>query len=152
MAYGYPPPPPQFPQQGLPHVFQPNPADTVRPLAIAYIVYAIFVGIAALFVPVYFAIAVAAVASASQDMPSGDAGPMMAFGGAMIVIIALIELVILVKLTLLVLAARNLFRTKNYGLCFAAAIVSCLNIPLGLGLGIWSFFVLSRPKVKAAFT
>ena len=85
-------------------------------------------------------------------MPSEDAAPMMAVGGAMTVIIGMIELILLVKLVLLVLAARNLFRMKGYGLCFAAAIVSCLNVPLGLALGIWSFFVLSRPDVKAAFS
>ena len=151
MAYGYPPQQ-QFPQQQLPHPFQPNPADTVKPLAIAYIVYSVFVGIAAIFVPVYFLIIVAAMAGASADMPSEDAAPMMAVGGAMTVIIGMVELVLLVKLTLLVLAARNLFRMKGYGLCFAAAIVSCLNMPLGLALGIWSFFVLSKPEVKAAFT
>ena len=62
MAYGYPPQQ-QFPQQGLPHPFQPNPADSVKPLAIAYIVYAAFVGIAALLVPVYFVVVIAAMAA-----------------------------------------------------------------------------------------
>ncbi len=151
MAYGYPPQQ-QFPQQGLPHPFQPNPADSVRPLAIAYIVYAVFVGLAVVILPVYLIIIVAAFAGAGADMPSEDAAPMMAFGGAMTVILGFAELLLLAKLVLLILAARNLFRMKGYGLCFAAAIVSCLNMPLGLALGIWSFFVLSRPDVKAAFS
>jgi hypothetical protein len=150
MSYGYPPP-----QQYAPHLppeFRPNPADTVKPLAIAYIVYSVFIGLAAIILPIYLITMVAVVASATSEMPDGDSGAAMAFGGFMTVIFAFAELLLLVKLTLLILAARNLFKMKGYGLCFAAAVVSCFNMPLGLALGIWSFVVLTKPEIKAAFT
>ena len=40
---------------------------------------------------------------------------------------------------------------KRYGVCIAAAVLCCLNMPLGLAVGIWTFVVITRPEVKGAF-
>lgn len=153
MSYGYPPPyPPPYPPGALPPQFHASPAETVRPLAIGYIVYAVFVGFAAIAVPIYFLVIAAAITSAGSEMSSDEAGTAMAVGGFMTVVLAFVEMFLLIKLALLVLAIRGLFKLKSYGLCFAAAVVSCFNMPLGLALGVWSFFVLTKPEVKAAFT
>ncbi len=149
MSYGYPP---AYPPGALPPQWHTNPAETVKPLAYAYIVYACLVGLAALMLPLYLIFVVAVVADASSSMSGDDASAAMAVGGFMTVIFAFAELLLIVKLTLLILAARNLFRMRSYGLCFAAAVVSCFNIPFGLALGIWSFVLLTKPEVKGAFT
>lgn len=133
--------------------FGPNAADTLKPLAICYIVYACLVGLAALLVPVYMLVFGAVFAAAAEDpsTPSGDAGGMMAAGAFMVAILGFAELLLITKLVLLILAAQGLFRLKRYGVIMAAAILSCLNMPLGLGLAIWTFVMISKPEIKAAF-
>jgi hypothetical protein len=61
----------------------------------------------------------------------------MAFGAALAVV--------------LFLAAGFLKKRKRYNFCFIAGIVSCLFMPVGTILGIFTIIVLSRPNVKQLF-
>jgi hypothetical protein len=49
------------------------------------------------------------------------------------------------------LAARSLSRRTAYTFCFAIAVLSCLLIPYGTVLGVFTIIVLLRPSVKALF-
>lgn len=68
----------------------------------------------------------------------------MVFGGAMIV-------ASYAYLTCLVLAARYLGKRKNIGFCMAVAAVSCIFVPFGTVLGVFTLTVLSRDSVKTMF-
>ena len=46
---------------------------------------------------------------------------------------------------------RNLQLRKHYALCLVVAGVSCISVPLGTALGVFTFIVLSRPSVKQLF-
>ena len=46
---------------------------------------------------------------------------------------------------------RCLAQRKRYTLCFVMACVSCLSVPLGTALGVFTIIVLQRPEVKAMF-
>ncbi|MEM6331770.1 MAG: hypothetical protein AAF823_00305 [Planctomycetota bacterium] len=49
------------------------------------------------------------------------------------------------------LAGSALRSRRRYTLCFAAAVVQCMFIPLGTVLGVFSIIVLARPEAKALF-
>jgi hypothetical protein len=51
----------------------------------------------------------------------------------------------------LFLAGRFLSTGKNYVFCFVVACVSCLWVPLGTILGVFTIVVLSRASVKDMF-
>ena len=49
-------------------------------------------------------------------------------------------------------AARCLRLRRSRALCLVAAVVACLQIPLGTALGVFTFIVLGRPSVQSLFT
>ncbi len=48
-------------------------------------------------------------------------------------------------------AGRSLKLRRNHRFCFVVACVSCLFMPVGTILGVFTIIVLMRPTVKAAF-
>ncbi len=48
-------------------------------------------------------------------------------------------------------AGRCLAQRKHYTFCFVIAVISCLSIPWGTILGVFTLIVLSRPSAKALF-
>jgi hypothetical protein len=48
--------------------------------------------------------------------------------------------------------AYSLPRRRRLTLCYVAAALACLQMPMGTVLGVFTFIVLSRPTVKATFT
>jgi hypothetical protein len=70
-------------------------------------------------------------------------------------IVAFASVIILLGWTfagLLAYAGRCLARRKNYTFCIVMAGISCLYMPFGTVLGIFSIIVLVRPSVKALFS
>ena len=53
--------------------------------------------------------------------------------------------------TLQFFTARSLRQRGGRTLCLIAAALTCIFIPYGTALGIWTFLVLSRPSVRALF-
>jgi len=51
----------------------------------------------------------------------------------------------------LIVSGRYLARRKHYKFCFAIACVSCLLMPHGTVLGVFTIIVLMRPSVKELF-
>jgi hypothetical protein len=52
---------------------------------------------------------------------------------------------------LIIFAGRSLARRKNYLFCMIVAGISCLFMPFGTVLGIFTMLVLQRPSVKEMF-
>jgi len=48
-------------------------------------------------------------------------------------------------------AARGLQKRKWINICYVAAALACVQIPLGTLLGIFTFIVLARPPVRESF-
>jgi hypothetical protein len=48
-------------------------------------------------------------------------------------------------------AGRCLAQRKRYMLCLVMACISCLSVPFGTALGVFTILVLQRPTVKAMF-
>lgn len=51
----------------------------------------------------------------------------------------------------LAVAGRNLERRRGYTFCLVVAAISCLFVPFGTVLGVFTLIVLLRPSVKALF-
>jgi hypothetical protein len=54
-------------------------------------------------------------------------------------------------MTLTLMGARDLMRHRRRTFCYVVAATHCINIPVGVLLGIFTFIVLSRPEAKALF-
>lgn len=63
-----------------------------------------------------------------------------------------IAVVMIIGLAVLMfLNARYLNNRENHRYCLFVSAVSCLQIPLGTALGLYTLTLLSKPEVKAAF-
>jgi hypothetical protein len=90
---------------------------------------------------------VAVIAGTQQN----QGGP-PAFVGGMFMLIGIVFVVLGATVGgLTIWAGRCLAQRKRYTLCFAMACVSCLSVPLGTALGVFTIIVLQRPTVKAMF-
>ncbi|ROU04992.1 hypothetical protein [Lysobacter enzymogenes] len=78
-----------------------------------------------------------------------------AFGGsdvAVLVVVLLLSAVLsLAGAILQFMTARRLSQRRGRGLCQFTAAITCLSFPLGTLLGVFTFIVLARPQVRAAF-
>lgn len=72
-------------------------------------------------------------------------------GGVMIGVGAFILLLTLVFGILQVIAGNNLRKMRGRTLCFVVAGLTCLSVPLGTVLGVFTFVVLSRASVARMF-
>jgi hypothetical protein len=51
----------------------------------------------------------------------------------------------------MIIAGRLLQRQRGYNFCVFVAAVSCIQMPLGTVLGVFTLIVLLRPSVKELF-
>lgn len=80
-----------------------------------------------------------------------DGPPPALFGGIFVGIGLVITLIALTVGILLFKAGRNLSKNTGYTFCLVMACISCLFMPLGTILGIFTLIVLLRDSVKAIF-
>lgn len=50
-----------------------------------------------------------------------------------------------------IFAGRCLAQRRNHTFCMVVAVISCLSVPLGTALGVFTIVVLQRPSVKELF-
>ncbi len=85
-------------------------------------------------------------ARSAADAPPAIVGWLMvAFGG-------LLSLVIGALAAVQLYAGLCIHRRRRRAFCLVAAAVSCLNMPWGLALGVFTFLVLSRDSVATLFS
>jgi len=117
------------------------------------IFYYVVAGLAALFacIPfIHLGIGIAMLAGAFPPPENGEQIP--EFVGVLFIAIA--SFLIIMGWTLaimLLITGRFLSKRKHYTFCFVIAAISCLFMPFGTILGIFTIVVLSRPSVKEIF-
>jgi hypothetical protein len=90
--------------------------------------------------------------AAMASVPQGrNEPPVFLFGGIFIVIGLVIFVIALTVGLLLFKSGRNLSRHSSYTFCFVIACISCVFMPFGTILGIFTIIVLMRDSVKALF-
>ena len=96
----------------------------------------------------------AAMMSVDAPHRPGDPSPEVVgglFGGVFALIGFIIAAVSLTIGILLLKAGRNLSNHRSYTFCLVVAGISCLFMPLGTILGIFTIITLTRESVKAIF-
>ena len=104
-------------------------------------------GLAACFacIPIiHLAIGIAMLVGAIDDAPE--------FVGALLVVIAMFAMLIGWTLAVcIIVAGRCLAKRKRYMFCLVIAAISCVFMPFGTVLGVFTIIVLMRPSVKELF-
>ena len=123
-------------------------------LKLLSVLYYVKAGLSAVFgtFPIIHLI-VGIVMVASPDLMKGDSGsgPPAFFGFMFIGMASLFILGGWTCAVLQFLTARNLKRRRRKGLCMFTAGITCLFVPLGTVLGVFTFLVLNRPTVGPLF-
>lgn len=122
--------------------------DDQRQLRLLSTLHAVF-GLCAAAVLALILFTVAMLVVELREAPADSYGSQLI--GPMIAMYGVVALMLLAVMVLNLMAARRLVAHRGYRLCRVVAILNMLSAPLGTGLGIWSWLVLSRPSVRAAF-
>lgn len=109
-------------------------------------IFPLLYGLLYMGIGIFFA---AAIANAPQT-PNGP--PPALFGGIFVVIGLVISAVALAFGLVLLKAGRNLKSHQSYTFCFVIACISCVFMPFGTILGVFTIIVLLRDSVKALFS
>lgn len=123
--------------------------EHLRILSILYYVFGglgVFSGLIPL---VYVALGVVLL-SVRPTGPAGS-GPPPEIGWLMIGFGSGLSLVLLALAGCALFTGYNLSRKKRYLFCFVDACLSCIQMPLGTILGVFTIVVLARPEVKELF-
>lgn len=97
------------------------------------------------FFLIHLSIGVAIIAGAVPDHPPK-------FVGLLLVMIALFAIASGWTLaTCIIIAGRNLAMRRHYMFCLVMAAISCIFMPFGTVLGVFTIIVLLRPSVKELF-
>ena len=104
-------------------------------------------GLAACFacIPIiHLSIGIAMLVGAIDDAPE--------FVGALLVLIAIFAMLMGWTLAVcIIIAGRCLAKRKRYMFCLVIAAISCVFMPFGTVLGVFTIIVLMRPSVKELF-
>jgi uncharacterized membrane protein len=121
--------------------------DDRRQLGLLSTFHVVF-GLCASAVLILMLFGIALLITELREVPNTDDTAIM---WVMIAVYGVVALMLLAVVVLNLMAARRLVAHRGYGLCRVVSVLNMLSAPLGTGLGIWSWLVLSRPSVRAAF-
>ncbi len=140
--------PPAVPAARLSH----NDVSQLRTLSILHYVLALFVAFFSLFPLIYLFLGIALL-TGSIPLDGGASGALgaEAVGGMFVVMSAFFLLAGMTLAGLLVFAGRCLMQRRRHTLCMVVAGLSCLCMPLGTVLGVFTLMVLSRAPVRESF-
>ncbi len=139
----------------IPYSPPPGPTDsdisTLNMLGIFYYVFAGLLGAAGCIPLIYviFGVIFGVAGAASSD--SGGAAAAAGVGGFFVCFGLFCSVMIWIFAGLYFLAGRGLRNQRSLTVCYVAAGLACLNIPLGTVLGVFTFVTLGKPGVKGLF-
>jgi len=87
---------------------------------------------------------------ASGNPASPDINPQM-FGWIFVILAGVMITCGLTLAGFMAYAGRCLRQRRRYTLCLVMAAISCMLMPIGTVLGVFTLIVLMRPSVKGAF-
>ena len=119
-------------------------------LRLLSILYYIWGGLTAFFscFGVFYVLAGGVFMIAAANEPNG---PPPWLGAIFSAFGVLVILFILAIAGLTIWTGRNLQKRRHHSICLVVAAISCLSVPLGTALGVFTFVVLLRPSVKQLF-
>lgn len=142
----YPPVSPQA--HALPPAANPDDASHLQILAIFYYVFAGLNAFSVVLMAFYGVLMGAVFSSAPTSGPNAD------MDAALPMIIGLFTFVTALCLLFAVLhfmVGQRLRQRRGHTFCQIVSVVTCLSIPFGTALGVFTLIVLNRPSVRALF-
>jgi len=122
--------------------------EHLKLLSIFHYVFGGIIGLFACFPVIHIALGTALIVA----RPSmGPGGPPPEFGWFFVIFGSAFVLSGWTLAGLVLAAAWCLGRKRHHTFCFVIACLSCLNMPLGTVLGVFTIIVLSRPSVRYLF-
>jgi hypothetical protein len=131
-----------------PYAPQPN-LEHLRLLSIFHYVMGGIVGVFSLFPIIHLGMGIAIVSGALPT--SGGSGPPAVMGWTFIIIGGTVILFGETLAICTLLAGRYLSTRQAWLFCVIVAGMSCLNMPFGTVLGVFTILTLVKPEVKALF-
>lgn len=119
--------------------------EQLRLLSIFHTVLGALTAVFSCFPLVHVGVGLATLRSSSPDGPPAWFGWLFVAAGGLAVAFGWTFAV------LLLVSARNLARRRRRGLCTLTGALSCLMVPLGTILGVFTLIVLARPSVRDRF-
>jgi len=108
-------------------------------------------GLIALVGCIWFIYVGVGIAMVMGKMSSNGDGPPPEFGWIFVVMGSAAIIFSWTVAILLLVAAGRLKKRRAWTFCFVVACVSCMFVPLGTALGVFTIIVLIRDSVKASF-
>ena len=125
-------------------------AEHLRLLALFHYLMAGLSAVCACFPVIHLAVGIAIVSGTLPDPPRGETIPQ--FVGWFFIVIATIVIILGWAYAIeMAVAGRCLQRRRGYIFCFVMAILSCLQMPHGTVLAVFTLVVLQRQSVQALF-
>jgi len=127
--------------------------DHLRVLVICHYVLGGLCFLVGFFPFLHLAVGIAIVTGAlgQPNQQRNAPGPPEWFGWLFIGIAAFLIVLYWTLAVALVVAGRSISQRKRHTFCLIVAGAACLFQPIGLVLGVFTFIVLLRPSVRAAF-
>ena len=117
----------------------------LKSLALAHLILGWLGVVFSLFPLIYVAVAVGVLTGLLDNvMPPIAAWLLLVLGITFVILGEVMSICI-------ILSGKHLKQRTGYTFSFVVACVSCISVPVGTILGIFTIIVLARPSVKAAF-
>lgn len=126
----------------------PRDASQLRTLSVLYYVFSMFYLVPLLIGALY---AFMGVGLLSGTLPGNTATQDSASGWVLLGLAVAMFFIAILGGALTLLVARRLSQRRSLTVCIIVAAVSCMQIPFGTALGVFTLIVLNRPSVKAMF-
>lgn len=128
-----------------------TPPQDLEHLRLLSLFHYILGGLTAFFACIPFIHVGLGIAMVLGKLDQGKNPPPPAIGWLFVVVGGFFILAGWTLAALMIVAGRKLARRRNRGFCTVVAAFSCLMMPLGTILGVFTLMVLSRPTVRRLF-
>ncbi len=146
-AWSHAPYPPAVTAAAPPFAHASRDADHLRLMEIGHYVLGGLAALVGCFPLIHLAIGVGLL-TGGISVNDGDAAVV---GGVFVAVAIVIILIAWSLAACMIAAGRSIKKRRRHTFCQAVAVASCLWMPLGTALGVFSLVVLNRPTVKAMF-
>ncbi|MBW8809413.1 MAG: hypothetical protein JF591_11395 [Lysobacter sp.] len=126
----------------------PRDASQLRTLSVLYYVFSMFYLVPLMIGALY---AFMGVGLLNGTLPGNTATQDSASGWVLLGLAVAMFFIAILGGALTLLVARRLSQRRSLTVCIIVAAVSCMQIPFGTALGVFTLIVLNRPSVKAMF-
>ena len=137
--------------EGAPAIPNARDEDHLRYLQMGHFAVAAIAGLFSCMPVMHIVVGIGLITGSDTFFKGGTGGPPPFVGWMFLVAGSVFFLAGWTLTVLMIVAGKAIARRKRHGFCVLVAVLSCLLIPFGTILGIFSLVTLNRPSVKSLF-